>query len=1068
MAVLVACGLCACSDEPFDGPIDYEEPMLVLDAGVMPTLSTRAATLDEDGISNAWVGVYKNGGLVFSQSFDKSKGEISGGRVKLDLNSAIRNTSGDMKLYVVANRTLSDADSQTESDLLAIADDTSATTMAMSANMTISSYRDIAGKTVTLSRNRGKLTVERNPGSLAMQNFEIKQFYLCNGKQTGKVVANAALAGTDRMMEEGEKTPLYSFPVTNTDKNKLKVVVYGGYNGEYSYYCADFVSNGTRLSFDANTWYQVLLQSAATKGYGSVDAALAADPGLQAVIKDHHPKIFNMVKYGDLELGVSDTIRWDESKGDEDAYEFYVKTSPYEYYDETPVAKVTAESVSWIRGLGSLDSEMYNEDVPITDGSDVYPDQGMDTDQYGTRYKMWKGRIHIRKSLLGEPRMGYIDVTWKGLTTRIVVEQKHVLNTLINVDMQTDQSGSMTSVPSFNSYLDFVKGVDGNTQSSNRVYGILPEQNGGLVRNEGLHFPMGLKKQGSSGYASYKYTLTPTAPTNMHWITGITYTVEITDPWFSSRVSLSKKSGSVGEPFTVEWSGSGSIQEYRIASKALKVTYKYKDNGVDKTANFYYDLYHTGFFYNHTNLTAYDRSGDAKNGWHYYEVIPVAESGGTRLWLDRNIGARASGMCINNSGSNLFAANEGVWPYVASSGGGLVSALNGGSNGTFNAVSGLMPPGFRVPSVNEWNEFTSTPNFTYTNVYDFGTSYWSANFRLGDKRVYFPKTGQILAGSSTRSGNRETGYYWTQTEALGVAGTGSEAGKWVQVVKFENSTRSFACRRIMEGSSYVASSALGMSLRCIDDAPDVTRLTRVNFAIKGYTHLYLYYEDSNGNRVGINFWPGDMVIPSVTDVDRRYEYTLQTYMTLPATIKAVLTKVDSNGRVVEYYDDQGGHGFTPTSTSTIPGITCRVADGSGNNYIKLPAGSIVIPPEPTLTRHYRLYWYKDDPWSWKVRIRNRSQLMENLHEVGGNVENINGKDYYYFDFSLSGTANELDNYEIRPEFTGDLNVGWWRKSYNDGWLKMEWFEMRNGRYSYGYEDGDLDSKGCLIKDASIN
>lgn len=655
---------------------------------------------------------------------------------------------------------------------------------------------------------------------------------------------------------------------------------------------------------------------------------------------------------------------------------------------------------------------------------------------------------------------------WRGLSRRVVVIQNYTFDPGHLVSSVVWKISNETS--NRTDYFEKLKGVESGTVDNNKFYGILPEQNGGLIRNEGFHFPMGLRTQHSEtnatnnfSYVSYSYELTLKKPEN---ITGSSYSVEIMDEYFKNNIVISQtgdlNSGTAKVSLSWKPDEMGN-REYRVSRGGLKFIINYKSGDKQMSKVYLFDLYHTGFLY-------YDNSSDIHtvgqykpgNGWYYYEVIPVKSGEKTRLWLDRNIGAKASGMYVqNDNGTNLFAQQEGIWPYLEESRGGMFSAADiSNSGGIFTMEKSICPPGFRVPSVTEWQEMTGSDMFGYKNVYDFGKVYWDATYSLpysegnasAEKIVHFPKSRIIMAGESAFSGSDATAYFWTNTPAVGLTGNAGEAGKWVQCIKFERSSRSYGRYRIMADGG----GKLGMSVRCVDEMEEKITLSRINFSVAGYTNIYVYTLDANNNRIELNQWPGDQIIPGgnwVTD-EKYYDFTFETYANISGSVHVILTQYNDKGELVRYWNGTE-HAGSPTHIYDIYGKDVKIPSDGG--YIKLPE-STTSQPENKITVKYRLWWQQDNRDYWKVYIYDG--LNNNLLFKKDDKSNyLDG--WYYFDFEIVDTPANIINRTILPKFQNNGGTLFYKK-YNDGKIPIErdkWFKYNSssGRYEYGKSDGEL-------------
>ena len=340
----------------------------------------------------------------------------------------------------------------------------------------------------------------------------------------------------------------------------------------------------------------------------------------------------------------------------------------------------------------------------------------------------------------------------------------------------------------------------------------------------------------------------------------------------------------------------GDITEdaYRYGKKAFRIVVTHPDGTKETYA---YDLYHTGVFNYDDGKSQYRTDGQTDPGWYYYEVILM----GRNYWLDRNLGAKSSAYYSKDTSLGNDAA------------GGLYSIANTPTTGEVNIISGeelekIAPKGFRVPYMSEFQALTTDSRFRQEFVYDTDGGYWDARYETGNPdqgTVYFPKNGMWYGGAAAGTG--DTGYYWTQTAALGASG--DERGYWLQNMQLSGSNASANRYRIFRKGDQ---DPTGMSVRCVYNSRVVETLHRYECYVKGYTHVFLYYEDAEGGRTYLNTWPGEMI--SIYDKKALSMYHTFTYESVTdyPELKVVFNLVDNNRKVIETY---------PTDYDTRGGLT---------------------------------------------------------------------------------------------------------------------------------------------------
>ena len=424
---------------------------------------------------------------------------------------------------------------------------------------------------------------------------------------------------------------------------------------------------------------------------------------------------------------------------------------------------------------------------------------------------------------------------------------------------------------------------------------------GGKVRTEGFHAPM-------SDFQQFVYTFTVPQGDSNNGYKGCKWHIELA-PGYEDKLLFWTGEDSPandgmplsefnyrtdqemnGQTFTftndllaLQEGGDIKKDAYRYGEKAFRIVVTHP-NGTKET--YAYDLYHTGVFNYDDGSNAYQAGTQTDKGWYYYEVILM----GRNYWLDRNLGAKSSAYYSKDTSLGNDAA------------GGLYSIANTPTNGEVNIISGdklekIAPKGFRVPYMSEFQALTTDSRFRQEFVYDTDGGYWDARYETGNPdqgTVYFPKNGMWYGGAAAGTG--DTGYYWTQTAALGASG--EERGYWLQNMQLSGSNASANRYRIFQTGDQ---NPTGMSVRCVYNSRVVETLHRYECYVKGYTHVFLYYENEKGGRTYLNTWPGEMI--SIYDTNALSMYHTFTYesVTNYPELKVVFNIVNNDGTVTETY-----------------------------------------------------------------------------------------------------------------------------------------------------------------------
>lgn len=762
-----------------------------------------------------------------------------------------------------------------------------------------------------LNRNTAKVTVENAEGiSLRLDEFQLR-----NGSEAGQILAGAetnadnAPQGTATIGQADPTKPLYTYPSSSASQPFL--VVSGTDNGVTSWYRINLKNaEGSYFSLLPNHHYEVTITKVNGKGYDSADEAAKHDPsGIEAEIYDHQPTVYNMITDGSQELGVSDTI---EIRAQADATaEFSIK-----YYPGTPTdltVEVDNASTSWL--------ELDNYGTPT---ATTPLDDGKET---GTLYT-YRAKTKI-ENLSGDDRYGHILVSAGGLSRVVVVKQvEEFLNdqfgtiSLTVKEYTRDDDWDVTSTTqlgTYDNYWNFIHGKE--TDLTKKLYGITPEDMGGKIRTEGFHFPM-------SDFLQFVYTFTLPNETSNPVYSNVSWRVELAEGYedkllFWNGTSSPEGSGSTtppsgdalnGQSFTFTNSlldmqkpdGSIVADAYRYGKDAFKIVLT--NNSTGGTTTLSYDLYHTGVFDYDDGTGTHQTGGKNDQGWYYYEVIQM----GNNYWLDRNLGAKSSGYYMQDGDGNSLLG-DGDWPMRNYSAGGLYCVAGTPTNNEPTIYDDICPKGFRIPYMSEFNALVADPKFRNEYVVNTGVNYWSSHYLSDKGTVYFPKN-RMYYDDSQAAGDANAGYYWTRTAALGASG--EERGYWLQFMKFSGSNASAGRYRIFQGSD-PSKRRNGMSVRCVYASRVVETSYNIEFYVKGYTHVFLYNDDGNGNRTFLNSWPGDMIAIYDSNSLAMYHTFAYSSVTEYNNLKVVFNIVDNSGKVTSYptdYATNGGLSFNREQT----------------------------------------------------------------------------------------------------------------------------------------------------------
>lgn len=883
--------------------------------------------------------------------------------------SAPLEASTDPKgIYIIANagaqlfgngNTL-EIGSTTLTNVKALKTDPEATVLTMSGSKLLPiPHADLLTKDFPLTRNHAKVTVQ--VADALKDKFTLEGFYLCNGQKSGSILAGAfpeerAMIGVDpnfnndwqggdvseRMwkpfdeaMEGYVGTGLYTTPCQNetVEDNEGETQVFLLIKGTYTeegqqpvtyYYHADFKrADGQPMPIGANYHYKVTITEVERIGYkysyrGFIGAYVGATNAI-VNIQDINANSQNMASDGVTEIGVQNDTLWINGTDKGAKVEFEVTASPsikgngdsfntqFEFEYDEAVA-------SWLQ----IDDIDYNETTVENIGDQAY---SVTPVSFSTK----------TANPAGERREARVGISCRGVMTYVTVIQEpefcaDEFGTVTVKVKECDRNESNWEATNWQwlgggqayNYWDFIRGTDGTTD----VKGILPDDMGGKVRTEGFHAPM-------SDFLQFIYTFT--VPDNSGDYVGCQWHIELDADYQNKLLFWTGDAPSSAEPrndgkqitsfeyrtdqqmngqkftFTnnlLDLQNDGNITQdaYRYGKDAFRIVVTRPDGTEEVYA---YDLYHTGVFNCDEGNSPLRVDGQDKAGWYYYEVILM----GSNYWLDRNLGATSSAYYVKEG-------NQGD----ADAAGGLYRIAGTPVNGAVTLVGEadwekIAPKGFRVPTMTEFRALTSDSRFRQ----EMGGGYWGARYDTGKPdqgTVYFPKNGMWYGGSAAGSGS--TGYYWTQTEALGASG--DEQGYWLQNMQLAGSNASGSRYRIYESGQ---ATPTGMSVRCVYNSRVVETQHEYECYVKGYTHVFLYNDEGGGNRTYLNAWPGDMIC--IYDNDALDMYHTFTFSSMVGydNLKVVFNVVDNEGKVIDTY---------PENFQTAGGLDLKESDKQTDKF----------------------------------------------------------------------------------------------------------------------------------------
>ncbi len=627
------------------------------------------------------------------------------------------------------------------------------------------------------------------------------------------------------------------------NSNKILMIVKGFFNKGTStspmydkecYYAIELPD------MEANKHYQVQINGVQAEGKEHAYLAELEPGGLSVTFVDETEDVHSIITDGENVLAVLDTVRLSAS-GKDLTRKFILKARIEG--DNTPTLTITkkndAPDDSWLVKGGDGNPFVLNKTVSLTQSDDESKNSLFSTE--------FDYQVTASENKGSERYTVYtVQLAGTKLERDIVILQEANADVkysdVVDISLTITRDGqSPVEIPD---YLGFINPKVVATPATANLLGVQPEENGGRIRNIGLHLPM------PNGGVTYTYTITlkngataqlpatPIATSNSGGV--IKYTFKDTD-------------APLGE------TGETARYSYVIKSDAIII----KSGGVEYTL----DLYHTGFFH------------EDGGKWYYYEVM--RQDNKNLWWLDRNIGATSAGMSVLDANNNALA---GSWPLAGDKSGGEYYKMDAaGANAKRIAAC---PAGWDVPSYAQLRSLTTSANFNITRrtnnnnrayfapAYSFEIKEDGATRRITS---YFPQVK--YKDNGTLSGDAAAGYYLTTT------GTGN--ANWYQVMQFIGLNAS---------SQNLNFSSRKASLRCCAGTFNPsTEATNYECAVQGYTHVFLYYLNSDGSKTYLTTWPGEQ-IAVYEDLNRYHPFSLTTTVDYDSSrLYVIFNKVTRGG-----------------------------------------------------------------------------------------------------------------------------------------------------------------------------
>lgn len=1015
----------ACADEDFRLPNGVGEDGTLNVKLSVPELQSERTRANEWDITSMKVLVFDSNDVLkqISPNIADDLEELGNHEynLKLNIDAEIRSES-NLKFYFLANypteveiekeQSLSDFKNFSSTTLVCNTPTSADQHLRMSGMSDLTSL--VKGdNSVQLKRNSAKITVtDVDPEDGGAINYYSFQAY-------GTAEHALTLAGCfDNLLgdaveptfgipfepiQSSQDNSVYVHPTKNDIDSRIRpfVIIGAPYEGNNYYYRVDFRRKNSDgrvedLNLVANHWYKFIVTSVTGKGCETLgEAAVAPSSLIMVDIKDVTPVSYNMVTDGSRELGVNHELVYDGAPGG--TADLFLKLySPNA--DDYPAATVESFnnilefSDTWL-SVKSVAEASENEAGAIRNDEKVY-------------------KVSVEFSTTSSPGTleGEVSVYWKGLTRVVPVTWKREFNGNDLCDVKLTITGYNADGTAINpivisDYWSFLK---------NDVAGVSAEANGGVTREEGLHFPV---MYGESGKLwQYQYVVTYKA------FAGIgEYDYRI-----SSRGSIVNTMFKVGD-------GSAAAQVNGTTSGNLVVTvtkptnswlYTYgemvlevSEKGKNKWSEYPIDLYHTGFFHDHNLELNGENSSSAKyradsqpagsKHWYYYEVLGDDEG---NYWLDRNLGAESAGFCsLNSSGDVYTGKKEALGGYYR------VALYTKGGNPQMYA--GVCPPGFQIPRTEIWNTVRNSSKFVKTETDTYLTA-------ANGKRIYFPKA-RYYDVNNQPCGESRSGYYWSSTPSVGFEK--DEIGNWLESLLISGSISSYLATRV-EGKD--GSNGWALSVRCVNSTSDSGNMNRIYFSVEGATHVFLY-NTNGGKRTAATTWPGKAIGDfSTVKEDRSISFVYDSPTTPAEDWYVIFNYKDKDGKIHTFSND--GNGGTITSTNmNVDALKGWKVKGD----VKVPATSGSDPVVTNVGGYWKVAGFKTDNASVSFATGN----------VLGEMVRYKYRIFWPYSDDWNGLVIQKGSYSFGdrkyssfPEEQTATNAKYWR--YSDSFAVME-FEV---------------------------
>lgn len=649
---------------------------------------------------------------------------------------------------------------------------------------------------VDLYRIAAKTTITVDP---AVTDFEIDEVYFYNNPTTANICQLPVISPDNPTVPAGDiySTTQVQVPATRLEyaensacgfyhyeavKDKCFWVIKAKNKGWYKIGYVpskDENSEGNALPIIRNHHYQFTITQINNDGYSTRDAAVAADPEnrLEFTLKDHAPKIIDIIACKDYYLGVSNEVK---VEADADLAEITVIES------YTNIHNMPAE---WITVVS--DPEHM---IKLTGGKVSFTQTTSPIGTSGTTSDATERivSIDILSNTSSDDRTAIIKVQFGDLSREVTITQEGkdyfnganaiaigvTGNTFGSIDFTSDRLSTLPYSFTSNNVKDYITFLNSTLQG-------VSEKDMVSERNKGIHFPV---------YAS-EY---PTYWIPIQTVAGKEDKLEILEGGDYFQISAIQNDSRC--KYVQITPTSAGKENYKIWTGRMKFT-----RAADSVIIYIY-VYHTGVIHQLSETHQVEGpSGSKASGWFYYEQVDfVGTDGQLYHVLDRNLGA-SSNKAYSPTGltSSANSGACGAYFYIKED-----TSSDSKKKEMYKILEADMPAGF--------NTMATAYHLTDMNIglMNVSEGAYGRNTIAPSKlsKVYFPLSGNMIGSQHADEAHVNL---WSSSILSGNQGfdpKSPEYGYWYRYLDIYGNTTKIRNTRIKNRTDGALS---GMPIRCI-------------------------------------------------------------------------------------------------------------------------------------------------------------------------------------------------------------------------------------------------------------